>query len=124
MVMKKSTKIIVFIGSFFLLVIITKSMVKGYRIDHYGKTIIGKYIYNTRSAKRQSDYFLYYINGKKHIDFQSNLLWGGKEKVGHFFYMKYLDEFPNVIHPIMDKEVTDTQEILKAGFSREDITRK
>ena len=75
--MKKSTKIIVLIGGSILLFIITKSLIKGYRIDNYGKTIIGKYIYNKRSPKRQADYFLYYINGKKQIDFQSNIVWGG-----------------------------------------------
>ena len=122
--MKKSTKIIVIIGGSILLFIITKSLIQGYRIDNYGKTIIGKYIYNKRSAKRQSDYFLFYINGEKHIDFQSNLIGLGEDKLGHFFYMKYLDEFPDVIHPMFDKEVTDTLEILKAGFSSEDLIKK
>jgi hypothetical protein len=122
--MKKSTKIIVIIGGSILLFLITKSLIEGYRIDNYGKTIIGKYIYSEKGAKRQSDYFLYYINGKKNIDSQTVLRWDSKDEIDHFFYMKYLDEFPGVIHPMLDKEVTDTLEILKAGFSREDLTRR
>ena len=46
-----------------------------------------------------------------------------KINIGKFYKCKWLDEYPKALHPLYDKEVTDTLEIMKAGFSREDLKK-
>lgn len=106
----------------FLVVMIVRSYYVKYQIENYGVTIIGKYVMQKNYPKTQENHFIYYMNGKRIRDYSSkNVSPDFKYNIGKFYKMKYLDKYPEAIHPLYDQEVTDTTEILNAGFSRKDL---
>ena len=107
-----------------LIYLIIAGNIEGSDIDKNGKIIIGKYVARDKWGKYRSNYFSYYVGKEKHksgggvgpIDFYKN--------IGKFYKIKYLDKYPEAIHPLYEQEVTDTAEILNAGFSMDDILNK
>ena len=109
----------------FLISMIIKSYTIKCEIDDFGKTIIGKYVSHKSYPKTQNNYFIYYINGQIFKNFSSeNISSEFRKNIGKFYKIKYLDKYPEAIHPLYEQEVTDTAEILNAGFSMDDILNK
>jgi hypothetical protein len=123
------------LGKIFLLVIL---ICIGYFCmkDIYIKSIVGKsnlyiitkFIRKNDLPKTTTFYFDYYFNNAKvtvtnsgindsHLDIKiiDNM------KINCFYLAKFEPKYPNVIIVNPEKQVTDTTEILKAGFSIEDI---
>ncbi|MNY23314.1 hypothetical protein D3C86_1569760 [compost metagenome] len=118
----KISKVIVISFFICLSVMIARSYYIGYKIDNYGQTIIGKYVLHKSYPKSQENHFIYYVNSKRMTNYSTeNVSLEFKQNIGKFYKMKYLDEYPEAIHPIFDEEVVDTTEILNAGFSKEDL---
>ena len=86
--------------------------------------LIGKFVSYKSYPKSSRSYFIYYLNGEKHREGSGRAPAGFRENIGKFYKMKYLDKYPDAIHPLYDQEVTDTAEILKAGFSMDEILNK
>jgi len=106
----------------FLTILICRSYYMNYQIEKYGQIIIGKYVSHKSYPKSQENYFIYYINAKRVKNYAiDNISPDFKHNIGKFYKIKYLDKYPDAIHPIYKEEVTDTIEILKAGFSKSDL---
>ncbi|MFC4816025.1 hypothetical protein [Flavobacterium sp. GCM10023249] len=89
------------------------------------KCTIGKYVARDRSGKNPSNYFSYYINGTKYRadggDGPNGFYYSSIRK---FFRILYSEVDPRSVRPMYCEEVTDTTELLKAGFSMNEILNK
>jgi hypothetical protein len=110
-----------FIG---LIIMVVNFYNRKYSIEKDGKIIIGKYVYRDKWGKVRSDYFIYNVDDKKYRASSGDSPAGFRENIGKFYKIKYLDKYPDVIYPLYDQEVTDTSEILKAGFSIDEVLNK
>lgn len=94
-------------------------------IDVKGRIIIGKLVNRDKWGKYKRNYFVFYINNQKKKCFESYMRPPNSyNSIGKFYKIKYLDKYPDAIHPLFDQEVTDTIELLKAGFSMDEILNK
>ena len=96
------------------------------------KFTIAKFTLKKRLPKKTNFYFTYIINGEKIVTANSGIDYDilnfeaetkiiDNLKINCFYLAKYDPKHPNVIIVDPLKRVIDTIEILKAGFSREDI---
>lgn len=92
-------------------------------IDVNGKFSVGKYTLHKKIKKGYDDYFIFYINGVKYQNLPAGIKDedGSYEKVGRFYKIRYSKKFKGHSIVFLDQEVTDTTEILKAGFTINDI---
>ncbi|RUT69903.1 hypothetical protein D0817_14915 [Flavobacterium cupreum] len=105
----------------FLVFMIVRSYYINYQIENHGQIIISKYVSYKSFSKSQENYFIYYINDKRVKNYASDNDSDFRQNIGKFYKIKYLSKYPDIIHPIYEEEVTDTTEILEAGFSKEDL---
>ena len=90
-------------------------------IEESGENHVAKFV-NIKKFVKSRDYnFLFYDSSVKKMVSVSRLPDDFYLNVGKFYYLKYLDKYPDLIIVNFDEEVTDTTEILKAGFSKEDL---
>jgi hypothetical protein len=123
--MKNKIYLLIIVSFFICLItMVINFYSRKYYIDKYGEIIIGKYVARDKWGKVRSDYFIYYVDNKKHRANTGDSPAGFRENIGKFYRIKYLDKYPEVIHSLFDKEVTDTAEILEAGFSMDEILNK
>ena len=86
-----------------------------------GLNSIGKYVYYRAWAKGDSNYFEFYVDS---IRYKSN---GGRvpklfhNNIGKFYRIKYSKKYKRHVIVDFSQEVKDTSEILKAGFTKEEI---
>ena len=105
----------------FLVIMIIRSYYISYQIENHGQIIIAKYVSYKNYPKSQENHFIYYINGKKVQNYASDNDVDFRQNIGKFYKIKYLIKYSEIIHPMYEEEVTDTTEILEAGFSKEDL---
>lgn len=87
-----------------------------------GKVTIGRIDSIQVNPKREYIYVSYYVDSKKYISIESGLHKKITEKdIGKFYNIKYLSNSPGIIRGVYLKKISDTSEILKSGFSKEDI---
>lgn len=90
-------------------------------IEKYGKTTVGKVTKFKGAGRRAYLRYQYYVNNNS---FGSDAPRDEKgEKIGQFYKVIYSTKNPKICRIYLDEPVTDTTLILKAGFSREDISK-
>ena len=90
-------------------------------IELKGKFIIGKFISHERHKKGYSNYFVYNVNGLRYKGLDINDEDGSNENLGKFYKIRYSEKFKGSFSADFNYEVTDTTEILEAGFTINDI---
>jgi len=85
-----------------------------YDVENNGHVSIGKYVSQDNWGKGETNYFVYYVEGKQ---FQGN---GGQSLV-KFYKISYSKKYLGHLKAFFDQEITDTTAILKAGFKKEEL---
>lgn len=124
--MKNAMKIILVLGALLTLFLISyfRSNWADKELKKNGKTTVGR-IDSIDSIERLPKwsiiYMSYYVNNKKNTFSEDDLGTGILTKdIGKFYEVRYLPD-SEIIRGVYSKEITDTTEILKAGFSMEEI---
>ena len=122
--MKVNIKAIIILGSIFSFFLF--AYIRSYRyetkIKDEGKITIGRIDSIKRLPKWSIIYISYNIKNKNYNYHEDDLHTGiTKKDIGKFYEIKYLSDSPEIIRVNYSKEITDTTDILKAGFSREEI---
>jgi hypothetical protein len=111
----------------FFLFFITSAIV-GYivstDVESNGRISVGKYISHRHWAKGQTNYLSFNINGIRYKGIASGKepSQGFSENIGKFYKIRYSEKFKGSLEAFFDEEVTDTIEILRAGFTVKDIS--
>jgi hypothetical protein len=92
-------------------------------INKSGFDLIAKFTYYKKYPKSKSYYFEYYYLNSKKVYEEVRAPNGFILNVGKFYRIKYLPKYPDLLVINFDKEVTDKEEILKAGFGNDQIAR-
>ena len=90
-------------------------------IEERGNIVTAKFLELKRYPKTKNYIFSFYINSKLKTNYIIDAPKDFSSNVGKFYRIKYLEEYPDLIIVKFDQEVTDTSEILNAGFRKEDI---
>lgn len=85
-----------------------------------GKVSVGKCISYSKYKRSQIDYLIYNIDGIRYKGEGGSSI-GSSENIGRFYKIRYSEKFKGSLNAFFDEEVTDTIEILKAGFTKKDI---
>jgi hypothetical protein len=101
--------------------LIINGYMKKSNIEMFGKESIGKYISHDSWGKGETNYFIFYIDGNKYEGNGGRVPNGFQENIGKFYRIRYSEKYKGSIHANFDEQVTDTTEILNAGFSKDDI---
>ncbi|MFD2601688.1 hypothetical protein [Flavobacterium suzhouense] len=111
----------IFLGFIFILIfgLIIASIIKGYEIkndiENNGKASVGKYI-KREWGKEPSNIIRYYDNGKEYESDGGRAPQGFEKNIGRFYRISYSEKYKGSLHADFTHEVTDTAEILNAGF--------
>lgn len=111
----------IFLGFIFILIFgfIIASIIKGYEIkndiENNGKASVGKYI-KREWGKEPSNIIRYYDNGKEYESDGGRAPQGFEKNIGRFYRISYSEKYKGSLHADFTHEVTDTAEILNAGF--------
>jgi hypothetical protein len=89
-------------------------------LEKNGKITVGSYISHRGYPKTESNYFAFYVNGKRCERDAGRVPNGFKYNRGKFYLIHYSEKY-SAFEVLFDKEVTDTLKILEAGFTKEDI---
>ena len=121
-VTEKIAKVFVIGFIIFVLCSIAYGYLVKYDTENHGKISIGKYVSQDRWSQGELNYFIYYINGKQHKANGGRAPQGFHDKnIGKFYRIQYSTKYENSIKAFFDKQVTDSVEILKSGFSSNEI---
>ncbi|OYQ33903.1 hypothetical protein CHU92_12505 [Flavobacterium cyanobacteriorum] len=121
--MKKISKIILLLLVIVVICFIIDGYHRKYNLENYGKTTIGKYVSQRNYPKSQQNFFIYYVKGVKYKHDGGRTPRGFSKNIGNFYKIKYSIKYKGVIKPLFDEQVTDTTEILQAGFTKEDLKK-
>jgi hypothetical protein len=88
-------------------------------IKEFGISTVGKVINLKGASKRPYIDYRFNVNGKR--IFSETPVSDELLKKGEFYKVIYSSKDPKITRIYLDKKITDTVAILKAGFSREDI---
>lgn len=105
---------------FFMFLLFEGSLVRK-DIKLNGKVTIGKCISHRQYKRAKIDYLIYYIDGVKYKGEGGASKASSSESVGRFYKIRYSEKFKGSLEAYFDQEVTDTVQILKAGFSKKDF---
>lgn len=117
----KISKILVLVFVLGLISLIVDSYFVKYDVEDKGKISIGKYVSRDNWAKGELNYFIFYIDGKRYREDGGRAPLGFSENLGKFYRIKYSEKYKGAIKALFNQEVTDTTEILKAGFTKEEL---
>ncbi|OYQ33902.1 hypothetical protein CHU92_12500 [Flavobacterium cyanobacteriorum] len=92
-------------------------------IEKTGKITVGKYIYQDKWAKGEANYFTFYIDGKKFKGNGGRSPKGFSKNIGKFYKIRYSEKYKGRLTAFFNEEVTDTINILKSGFTKEDLKK-
>lgn len=90
-------------------------------IELNGKITIGKYISHRRFKKGQVNYLSFNIGGVRYKGEGGHPPVAFSKNIGKFYKIRYSEKFKGSIKAFFDEEVTDTTEIMKAGFTKKEI---
>jgi hypothetical protein len=121
MKVKKSYLIFIIIVATSLFVIGINARLSLKEIEKSGILIVSKFTNIERFPKSRDYFFEFYYNNLKKRCRVGKVPEGFYNNVGKFYRIKYLEEYPDLIVVEFNQEVTDTTEILRAGFSKEDL---
>lgn len=116
---KKNKNVVIFL-CLILCFIIVKTIIakqKYKKLEEHGVYTIGKYVEYKRYPKSKNYYFEFYYLSKKIKAFEISAPPCFYKNIGKYYVLKYLHEEPEVFKVDFDKEVTDSTEIVNAGFS-------
>ena len=128
----KQNKTLLLIVSIVLLVLIARDFYLKNEVKKFNDFTIVKFTLKKRLPKTTNFYFSYNLNGEKIVTANSGIHYSifnsdsetriiDNLKINCFYLAKYNSKHPDIIIVDPLKQVTDTVDILKAGFSREDI---
>ena len=117
----KISKVFVILFLFSVVTLIFFGNIRGYEVEKNGKIIIAKYVSQRNYPKSQTNFFVYYIDGKKHKDNGGRAPIGFSKNIGKFYKIKYSEKYTHTIYPLFNQEVTDTDSIIQAGFTKEEL---
>ena len=120
----KISKIFVIVFILGVISLIVTSYFVKYDVKNKGKVSIGKYVSRDNWAKGELNYFIFYIDGKRYKEDGGRAPAGFSKNIGKFYKIKCSEKYKGAIQALFNQEVTDTTEILKAGFSKEDIENR
>lgn len=100
--------------------LIVNGYIKKNDVENNGKISVGKYVLHDSWGKGECNYFLFYINGKEYKENGGRAPVGFSENIGKFYKIKYSGKYKGSIQALFYQEVTDTTEILQAGFTKEE----
>jgi hypothetical protein len=104
---------------FFLFLLFEGSLItKDIKLN--GKVTVGKYISHREYKRAHIDYLIYNIDGIRYKGEGGSSI-GSSENIGKFYKIRYSEKFKGSLEAFFDQEVTDTTQILKAGFTKRDI---
>lgn len=98
---------------------IVKSNFQGEKIDEINKRgieIVTKFAYFKKYPKSKSYFFEFYYLNNKLTEEIGRAPKGFIYNTGKYYRAKYLPKYPDLLIIKFDEEVTDEQEIKKAGF--------
>jgi hypothetical protein len=117
-----------YIYKFLFLVLITAVLYLFFKGFQYNKEIeenkritVCKYVYCKTAPKTSNSFFKYFVNNKIYINNYGQCPDDDEHKISKFFKLYYSSKDPNKIKVDFSVETKDTIEILKAGFSKEDL---
>jgi hypothetical protein len=116
----KISIVLLILGFLFFLFILFEGYLIRKDIKLNGKVTVGKCISHRKYKGAKIDYLIYNVDGIKYKAEGGSLI-GSSESVGRFYKIRYSDKFKESIEAFFDQEVTDTTEILKAGFTKKDM---
>lgn len=105
----------------FFLILLFEGYIIRKDIKSNGKFTVGKYILHQRFKKGYTNYFSFNINKIRYKGVGAGVKEGSYENIGKFYKIRYSKKFKGSLVAFFDQEVTDTTEILKAGFTMKDI---
>jgi hypothetical protein len=136
LIIKKFIKnnVVFLIISFILITLVLRDFYIKNEVNELNKFTIAKFTLKNDLPKRTNFYFTYILNGVKITTAKSginySILNSEREtkiidnlQINYFYLAKYNPEHPQTIIVDPLKRITDTTEILKAGFSKEDIKK-
>lgn len=85
-----------------------------------GRVTVGKCISHRQYKRAKIDYLVYNIDGIR-CKGEGGTSGGSFGSIGRFYKIRYSKKFKGSLEAYFDQEVTDTLEILKAGFTKSDI---
>ena len=104
---------------FFLFLLFEGSLIKK-DIKLNGKVTVGKCISHRQYKRTKIDYLIYNVDGIRYKGEGGSSI-GSSENIGKFYKIRYSEKFKGSLEAFFDQEVTDTAQILKAGFTKRDI---
>ncbi|MHC0445852.1 hypothetical protein ACWA1F_10595 [Flavobacterium sp. 3-218] len=104
---------------FFLFLLFEGALIRK-DIKFNGKISVGKCILHRKYNRAQIDYLIYNIDGIRYQG-EGGASVGSSENVGRFYKIRYSEKFKGSLEVYFDQEVTDTLEILEAGFKKSEI---
>ena len=117
----KISKILVIVFVLGIISLIVASYFVKYDVENKGKVSIGKYVSRDNWAKGECNYFIFYIDGKRYKEDGGRAPVGFSKNIGKFYKIKYSEKYKGSIQALFNEEVTDTIEILQAGFTKEEL---
>lgn len=120
---KKISPLLILLGFF---IFVLYGQLRSYRYENKlkaeGQMTIGRIDSIEELPKWSIIYISYNIKDKNYNYNQDDLHTGiTKKDIGKFYEIKYLSSSPEIIRVNYSKQITDTTDILKAGFSMRDI---
>jgi hypothetical protein len=105
---------------FFLFLIFEGYLIRK-EIKLNGKISVGKCISHRRYKKGQVNYLSFNIGGVRYKGEAGGPPIASSKNIGKFYKIRYSEKFKGSIEAFFNEEVTDTAQILKAGFTKKDM---
>ena len=121
MVLGNRNKIIVFIMIIGLFFIWFKAKLNLIEIEKSTLVFTSKFSKVENNPRSKYYFFEFFYNNEKKECFVNRAPFGFVNKLGKFYNLKYLNKYPDLIIVNFEKEIIDTTEILKAGFTQDDL---
>lgn len=119
----KISKILVIAFVLTVICLMINGYIKKWDVEENGKESIGKYVLHDSWGKGETNYFIFHIDGKKYEGNGGRAPMGFKDNIGKFYRIIYSEKHKGTVQAFFDEEVTDTNQILKAGFTKEDLKK-
>lgn len=116
----KISVVFLILGFLFFLVLLFEGYLIRKDIKLNGKVTVGKCISHRKYKGAKIDYLIYNVDGIRYKGEGGSSI-GSSESVGRFYKIRYSKKYKGSIEANFYQEVTDTIEILKAGFAKRDM---
>lgn len=100
----------------FIIIRYTIAKIDYSKLDKQGLYTVGKFVEYVRMPKTRTYYFEFYTDKEKIRGFDMPAPQGFYKNIGKYYKLKYLPDDPNIFKVYFCEEITDSVEIIKAGF--------